>query len=471
MSSVTGLWLVAGLVLVLLAAYLAAVEAAFARVTRGRAEDLQGSGRRHGRELSRLLEDTPAAVNTTTFGRIVCETGAVAAVVVACTHLLGPDWLVVLLAGTVLAVVLFVLVGATARTVGQQHADTVALDAAVGIARLRAVTGWLVRGLVRLGNLLVPGAGVPGGPFASEARLIELVEQAEADSVIERGESLMLQRVVHLGDTAAREVKVPRTDMVTLTSGTDLERALRLHLRSGFSRVPVLGRDADDIVGVSYLKDVAAYMQDLRSRDDTDTDTDGTATADDVMRAPVFVPESKPADDLLREMQAGSVHLAVVIDEYGGVAGLVTIEDLLEEIVGQISDEYDREAREAEQLGPDSWRLSARTHLMALSEITDRDVADDEVDTVAGLLAKHLGMVPIRGSSVEVSGLRITADRRGRRNRLLTVLVDLLPDPEDDDDGAQGRHADGQDDGVGPLPDPPRSARGSHDERLTDGRH
>ncbi len=151
------------------------------------------------------------------------------------------------------------------------------------------------------------------------------------------------------------------------------------------------------------------------------------------MRPPVFVPESKPADDLLREMQAGSVHLAVVIDEYGGVSGLVTIEDLLEEIVGQISDEYDVEEPEIEVLGEDRWRLSARTHLTALSEITDRDVDDDDVDTVAGLLAKNLGRVPIRGSSVEVAGLRITADRRGRRNRLLSVVVELLPEPSDDD--------------------------------------
>jgi len=444
------MWLGAGLVLVLLAAYLAAVEAALARVTRGHAEDLQSAGRRNARALRRLLEDTPAAVNTSTFGRIVCETAAVAAVVVALTHLLGPDWVVVLVAGTVLAALLFVLVGASGRTIGQQHADAVALSAAPTVTRLGLLTGWLVRGLVSLANVLVPGKGLPSGPFASEAELIELVEQAEADSVIERGESLMLQRVVHLGDTVAREVQVPRPDMVTLDSGSDLERSMRLHLRSGFSRIPVTGKDSDDVLGISYLKDVAAYLQDVRTGE---LAPDAVATADDVMRAAVFVPESKPADDLLREMQAGSVHLAVVVDEYGGVSGLVTIEDLLEEIVGQISDEYDREDPEVQELGPDRWRLSARTHLTALSEITQRDVEDDEVDTVAGLLAKHLGKVPIRGSSVDVSGLRITADRRGRRNRLLSVVVDVLPQ-EDDDDTADGD-----------------SSRGTRDdERRTDGR-
>jgi CBS domain containing-hemolysin-like protein len=441
--------LAVGLGLMVVAAYLAAVEAALTRVTRGRAEDLQTAGRRGGRALRRLLEDTPGAVNTSTFGRIVCETAAVAALVVATSYLVGPDWAVVVLAGTVLAALLFVLVGAAGRTIGQQHADGIALGAAGVLTRANVVVGPLVRGLVGLANLLVPGKGLPAGPFATEAELIELVEQAEADAVIERGESLMLQRVVHLGDTVAREVQVPRTDMVTLESGTELERALRLHLRSGFSRVPVVGRDADDVVGVSYLKDVAAYLQDLRTGSRT---AEGTASVDDVMRAPVFVPESKPADDLLREMQAGSVHLAVVIDEYGGVAGLVTIEDLLEEIVGQISDEYDNEDPEMELLGPGRWRLSARTHLMALTEITDRDVDDDEVDTVAGLLAKHLGKVPIRGSSVEVDGLRITADRRGRRNRLLSVVVEVLD--TDDETGS---------------PAPAREDR-TTDERATHGR-
>lgn len=431
MSTGTLLWFGTGLVLLLLAAYLSAAEAALSRLTRGHAEDLQAAGRRNARALRRLLDDAPTAVNTSTFARIVCESAAVAVVVVALTHLVRPDWVVVLVAGTVLAALLFVLVGAWGRTLGQHHADAVALSAAPTVSRLGLLTGWLVRGLVGLAGALVPGTGAASGPFGSEAELIELVEQAEADSVIERDESLMLQRVVHLGDTVAREVQVPRPDMVTLDSGSDLERSMRLHLRSGFSRIPVTGRDSDDVLGISYLKDVAAHLQDIRTGE---LDPGTGVTADDVMRAAVFVPESKPADDLLREMQAGSVHLAVVVDEYGGVSGLVTIEDLLEEIVGQISDEYDREDPEVQELGPDRWRLSARTHLTALSEITQRDVEDDEVDTVAGLLAKHLGKVPIRGSSVDVSGLRITADRRGRRNRLLSVVVDVLPDPEDDDE-------------------------------------
>ncbi len=427
------LWAGVGLLLVVLAGYLAAVEVALTRVTRGHAEDLQTAGRRNARPLRRLLEDTPGAVNTTTFARIVCETAAIAALVVAVGLVGTPDWLAVLLAATVLAALLFVLVGAAGRTVGQQHADAVALGAAPTLSRLTVVAGPVVRLLVRLATVVVPGQGLPAGPFASEAELIELVEQAEANSVIEPGESLMLQRVVHLGDTVAREVQVPRTDMVVLEQGTGLDRAMRLHLRSGFSRVPVVGRDADDVIGVSYLKDVAAHLQDLRTSAQAGAPT---STVDDVMRPPVFVPESKPADDLLREMQAGSVHLAVVIDEYGGVSGLVTIEDLLEEIVGQISDEYDVEEPEVEVLGPDRWRLSARTHLTALSEITDRDIEDDDVDTVAGLLAKNLGRVPIRGSSVEVSGLRVTADRRGRRNRLLSVVVEVLPEPDEDDEAA-----------------------------------
>ncbi|MFC5380034.1 hemolysin family protein [Aquipuribacter nitratireducens] len=425
--------LAVGVGLVLLAAYASAVESSFARVTRGRATDLRQAGRRGADRLERLLQDTPAAVNTATFVRVGLETAAVAAFVVALTRLV-PDWAAVVLGGTVVAAVIFALVGAAGRTVGQQHPDGVALSGAGLVSRTQLVAGPVVRGLVALANGVVPGKGLASGPFATEAELLEFVERAEADAVIEPGESLMLQRVVHLGDTVAREVMVPRPDMVTLDAGTDLPTALGLHLRSGFSRVPVVGRTSDDVVGVSYVKDVAARLH------ENPPSPDGpTVVADDVMRAAVFVPESKPADDLLREMQAGSVHLAVVIDEYGGVAGLVTIEDLLEEIVGQISDEYDDEEPETEVLGEDRWRLSARTHLMALSEITDRDVEDDDVDTVAGLLTKHLGRVPIRGSSVEVDGLRITADRRGRRNRLLTVVVDRLPEPEPEEEREERR--------------------------------
>lgn len=413
--------------LLLLSVYLAAVEAALGRMTRGRAADLRGEGRRNSAVLEELVQDLGLSVSVSTFVRLVAELTAGACLVLSLASVVASPWLVVLLGGAGLAVLMFVFVGLLPRTMGRLASDSIALSAAPTISRLVRLLGAPVRACVALVNLIVPGPGLAAGPFASDDDFIDYVEQAEADLLIERSESLMLQRVVRLGDTVAREVMVPRTDMLAVDAGTELEAVLRLHLRSGFSRIPVVGRDSDDVRGLSYLKDAAARLQDVRARAGS-----RAGTVDDVMRPVAFVPDSKAADALLADMQAGSVHLAVVVDEYGGVAGLVTIEDLLEEIVGQISDEYDREAPETEELEPGRWRVSARTHLLGLAEITGVDTEDHEVDTVAGLLAKELGRVPITGSTVEVGGLRLTADQRGRRNRLLTVLVEVLGSTDDD---------------------------------------
>ena len=420
-----------------LAALLAAVETALGRITRSWGAELVEDSRPGAMALQRLLADPARSITVATMVRVLAEAVLVACAVVVAV-LLGASWWGTLLTAVGAGFLLFVLVGVAPRTLARQYPDTVALRGAPFLVLLAVPLGGVVDLVVRLANSLVPGRGYPSGPFASEAELLELVEQAEANAVIEHSESLMLQRVVHLGDTVAREVMVPRPDMLAIDAGTDLEATLRLHLRSGFSRIPVVGKDSDDVRGLSYLKDVAARLQNARARGAT---TGGTV--DDVMRPVAFVPESKAADDLLADMQAGSVHLAVVVDEYGGVAGLVTIEDLLEEIVGQISDEYDREAPEAEELEPGRWRVSARMHLLGLTEITGVVVEDDEVDTVAGLLAKELGRVPITGSTVEVGGLRLTADRRGRRNRLLSVLVEVL-EPVEEHDAAETDDPDGR---------------------------
>ena len=279
--------------------------------------------------------------------------------------------------------------------------------------------------------MVVPGRGLPAGPFASEAELIELVEQAEADSVIERGESLMLQRVVHLGDTVAREVQVPRTDMVTLEQGTGLERAMRLHLRSGFSRVPVVGRDADDVVGVSYLKDVAAHLQDLRTGEHVEHPTaPWTTSCGPRCSSPRASP---PTTCCARCRPARSTSPSSSTSTAASPAWSPS-RTCSRRSSGRSPTSTTSRSPRSSCSAPSGGGCPPRTHLTALSEITDRDVEDDEVDTVAGLLAKHLGRVPIRGSSVEVSGLRITADRRGRRNRLLSVVVEVLPEPDEDDD-------------------------------------
>jgi CBS domain containing-hemolysin-like protein len=221
----------------------------------------------------------------------------------------------------------------------------------------------------------------------------------------------MIHSVFALGDTIAREVMVPRTEMVWIESGKTLRQALALFLRSGFSRIPVIGESVDDVLGVLYLKDVIR-------------DSDDSRPVVGVMRQATFVPESKPVDDLLSEMQAARTHLVIVVDEYGGTAGLVTIEDILEEIVGEIRDEYDVERPPVERLPDGAVRVTARLPIEDLGELFDVELPADEVETVSGLLAQALGRVPIPGAAATVGGLRLVAEgTTGRRNRIDTVLV------------------------------------------------
>jgi len=243
----------------------------------------------------------------------------------------------------------------------------------------------------------------------------------------------MIHSVFELGDTLVREVMVPRTDMVFIERDKTLRQALSLALRSGFSRIPVIGEGTDDVLGVAYLKD-------LVRRTYVHRDGESVEKVESVMRPAVFVPESKPVDELLREMQAQQTHVAIVVDEYGGTAGLVTIEDVLEEIVGEITDEYDVETALVEELPEGGLRVSARLHVDELAERLGIELEDDDVDTVGGLLAKQLGRVPIPGAQVWVQGIEITAEEtHGRRNRVGTLLVrrvedgiDVPPRPADD---------------------------------------
>jgi CBS domain containing-hemolysin-like protein len=246
-----------------------------------------------------------------------------------------------------------------------------------------------------------------------------MVDLAEADDLIEDDERQMIHSVFELGDTFAREVMVPRTEMVFIERTKTLRQALSLGLRSGFSRIPVIGENADDIVGIVYLKDIVRRVFEHR-------DAEQSERVESIMRVPYFVPDSKAADALLRDMQSARVHMAVVVDEYGGTAGLVTIEDILEEIVGEIADEYDTAAPEVTELPDGAFRMLARMHVDDAGDLLgiEVDSEDEGVDTVLGLLAKRLGRVPIPGATVELDGWQLTAEQgAGRRNRIGTVLA------------------------------------------------
>ncbi|MEV7431061.1 hemolysin family protein [Nocardioides sp. NPDC092400] len=425
------LWLlVTAAGLVVLAGLFSAVDAGISAFSRARAEELVGEERAGAKRLLALLDDPVRYLNTALFLRMLCEVAAIVLVTLQIDDGLdGAWWASVLITIGVMLVVSFVVIGVAPRTLGRQHSETVALFSAGPLMAVSRVLGPLPRLLIVVGNALTPGRGFREGPFSTETELRELVDLAEASAVIESGERRMIHSVFELGDTTAREVMVPRNDVVYVERHKNLRQTLSLFLRSGFSRVPVIDENLDNIVGFAYLKDVVR-------RDFEAPEVEFTQRIDEVMRPVSWVPESKPVDALLSEMQANRQHIAVVVDEYGGTAGIITIEDLLEEIVGEITDEYDEEQVETERLeGAEGWRVSSRYPVDDLDELFGFDVEEEDVDSVGGLMAKHLGRVPIPGSVVVAHGLRFEAEGpSGRRNKVATVRILPVSDADPDED-------------------------------------
>ena len=416
---------VAAAVLVLIAGLFSCADAALVDFSRARAEELLEERRPGAKKLVRLAQDPARYLNTALLLRTLGEIGATVLVALEVRERLG--WLPAFaVAVGVMVVVSYVAIGVAPRTIGRQHDDRVALVAAPPLVLITGVLGPLPQLLILLGNALTPGRGFREGPFSSETELRELVDLAEASSLIEGDERRMIHSVFELGDTTAREVMVPRDDVIFVERHKTLRQCMSLFLRSGFSRIPVVEDGLDNVVGMAYLKD-------LVRRDFDDPDVELTQRVDEMMRPPYWVPESKPVDDLLREMQARRQHVAVVVDEYGGTAGLITIEDILEEIVGEITDEYDTEVREPQHLDDGSIRVPARFLVDDLEEELGVDVVEDDVDSVGGLMAKHLGRVPLPGAVVEAHGLRFTAEETaGRRNKIGTVRIERITHDADD---------------------------------------
>jgi CBS domain containing-hemolysin-like protein len=418
-------WLpVIAVVLVVLAGLFASMEAALARVSRVRVEELEREGRRGARTLAAVVADPARYLNLVLLLRVSCELTATVIVADLCISWLDETWRAYATAAAIMILVSYVAIGVAPRTLGRQHADRVALVGAAVIHPLARVLGPLPQLLILLGNALTPGRGFREGPFASEAELRDLVDLAEQRSLIEPDEREMIHSVFELGDTLVREVMVPRTDIVFIERAKTLRQALSLALRSGFSRIPVVGENEDDVVGIAYLKDIVRRSHEYREGESVEL-------VESVMRPATYVPDSKPIDDLLREMQARQIHVAIVIDEYGGTAGLVTIEDIIEEIVGEIADEYDVEAPRVERLPDGKVRVTARLPVEGLAELFGVEIDVEDVETVGGLLAHALGRVPIAGSTATIAGLTLTAESiAGRRNRIGTVRVSRAADEE-----------------------------------------
>jgi magnesium and cobalt exporter, CNNM family len=398
--SPAGWLLLAAIVLIGAAGWCAGAQTAMARVD---AEGLE----RYGSLLTLI--------------RVCAEVSAAVLVTLAFAHWLGGGWQVFLPAAGLLLLARYVLIGVGPRAMRRQRAERFAASARLLLSPLHRALGPLSRLLDTVTRALPFGGQGADPELSGRPGVDDLVDYIESQDEIEPGEREMVRSVFELGDTIVREVMVPRIDMVFIERDKTLEQALSLALRSGFSRIPVTGESTDDVVGIAYLKDIVAW-------DREHPETQAAEKVEKVMRAATYVPDSKPVDELLRQMQLQRIHVAVVIDEYGGTAGLVTIEDILEEIVGEIADEYDTERSPVEWLAPGTARVTARLPIADLEEQFGVTVEAEDVETVGGLLAHELGRVPIAGSEATVAGLRLTAENlAGRRNKLGTVLVEQVP--------------------------------------------
>ena len=419
---ISDFWLLAtSVILTVAAVVLVAIEQSLTRVSKARVRELVDDDVLGADRLLLVVQDRARYVNAVLLVRVFAETASVVLVTAVCLRVMtSPGWVAMVTAGLIMLVVSYIFFGVVPRTLGQQHAVGFALRGARLARMLSVALGPLVTVLIVLGNAVTPGRGYRQGPFATQAELREMVDLAEADDVIEEDERQMIHSVFELGDTLARELMVPRTEMVWIERDKLLRQALSLALRCGFSRIPVIGDNLDDVIGMVYIKDLAQRSFDSQ-------DAQFSEKVEDVMRPVPYVPESKPADEVLREMQAQRVHLAIVVDEYGGTAGLITIEDIVEEIVGEIADEYDvSELPECEVLPDGGWRISSRMQLDDFVELAGLSTSEEQegVDTVGGLLARRLGVVPIPGTSIEVEGYLLTAESAvGRRHRIGSVLA------------------------------------------------
>lgn len=404
--------------LLALQAYLAMAQVALTRIQRSRASALaaDSDGRRSAHVLIRLVESPGYFLNALLLMILIVQMIETALAAVIGLRLFGAAGLAVALVANVC--IAFVVTEAAPKTWAVQHLDRAALMAAWPVHALVAFPPlrWLARGLIGVANGILPGKGIRQGPFVSEEELLALAEEAAEASVIEPDEQAYISRIINFGDTIVREVMVPRTDMVTVFREFRSVDAMEVVLLNGYSRIPVVGEGIDDVVGLLYAKDLMRAERDGRE----------TEPVDHLVREARFVPETKRVAELLREMQADQFHMAIVVDEYGGTAGLVTLEDLIEELVGEIVDEYDVEDPLIEPLPGGVLRVNGRLAIDEANEVLVGSphpvgegalgLPEGDWDTVGGLLFSELGHIAAVGDAVVVGGFELRADKvQGRR--------------------------------------------------------
>jgi putative hemolysin len=400
--------------LIVATGFCAAAESAITRSNRVRAHRLKEEKRRGATALVRIAEEPAPYVNVILLLTLLSTIGGTTlATSLAVRHFHRAGEIV---ATAVMTVLLFVFAEVTPKTFAIQQTDRVALRVAPIVVWLRRALGPVATFLLRFANVIMPGRGLPEGPFVTEQEIRAYAEVASEESEIEEGERELIHSIFEFGDTIVREVMVPRPDIVAIEHDKTLRDVQEIVLTEGYSRIPVYREDLDDVVGIVFAKDVLKALH--QGKHDM--------PLVDIVREARFVPESKKVADLLREMQREKFHAALVTDEYGSVSGFVSLEDLLEELVGEITDEYDQEEPELEKVGDLLYRVSGKASIDDVNELLEAELPDEEWDTVAGLVLDLFGRIPKNGEGVEFEGLRFTAEEvQGRR--ISKVLIARQP--------------------------------------------
>ena len=416
--------------------FLALSETALTRMTRSKAQALADDDRPGSKRLLWLVAHPERFLNPVLLMVLMCQL-----VMASLLGILANRWFGgwgVAVATFINVVVVFVFAEAAPKTWAIQHPERSALLAARPVAALARFwpVHMLSRVLIGLANVVLPGKGLKEGPFVSEEELLALADVAVEEDVIEEEERDLILQIIEFGDTVVREVMRPRPDMITVGHDFRVDDVMEVMILNGFSRVPICGDGIDDVIGIAYAKDLMRAERDGK----------GDRTVAELMRAAKFVPETKRVAELLPEMQAERVHLAVVVDEYGGTAGLVTLEDLLEELVGEIFDEYDREEALVERLPDGGVRVKASMPVDEVNDELGSSLPEGDWDTVGGLMFHLLGHVPVEGEQVVSDGFVLRAERVARR-RIGRVLLtpSVQPTAAGSDDSAPERSTGSKD--------------------------
>ena len=406
--------------LLVAAAFMAMSETAITRTTRVKAHHLVELKRRGAPILLRIVEDPAPYLNVILLTTLLCHLTGTALATGLAVREFGAGGEAI--AAGVMTFITFVFAEVVPKTFTVQRTERAALFIARPVYLLGRVlhpVGKLLLGFSNAVMAILPGKGLPKGPFVTEEEIRHLVDVAEEEEEIEEEERELIHSVFEFGDTVVREVMVPRTDMVTIHSEATLDEALEAIIRGGYSRIPIYEGDTDNIIGVLYAKDALKRIH----------ESEGAGKASSLGRPPLFVPEQKKVAELLREMQQKRVHMAIVVDEYGGTAGLVTIEDLIEEIVGEIVDEYDREEPLVEPIDDNTIRVDAKMPIDEVNELLGVDLPHEEWDTVGGLVFGLTGRVPMPGESVTFDSLEFLTERVvGRRIKKVVIKKTVARD-------------------------------------------